>query len=108
VPGEQEKPRAVQSGSTRRVVRELERVEVRLGVRGGWTGFLMAGDRLAKLPVGSTLDVENGIFYWLPGPGFLGDYDFIFIRRNGTTVEQEKIRITITPKFKAKPVKNEK
>jgi len=90
-------------------ISESERVEVGLSAgTGEWFGYLEVGNQLGKLPVGSTLDVENGIFYWLPGPGFLGDYDFIFIRRHGTTVEQEKIRITITPKFKARPVKDEK
>lgn len=98
---EQEKPRAVE-------IRELERVEVEMSAGGGWTGYMMVGNRLEKLPVGSTLNAEQGVFYWLPGPGFLGNYDFIFIRQNGTTVEHEKIRITITPKFKKGAVKNEK
>ncbi|MCP4152459.1 MAG: hypothetical protein GY757_32270 [bacterium] len=45
----------------------------------GYQGYLRVGDRLRPLPIGSTLDTEKGLFYWQPGPGFVGDYEFIFI-----------------------------
>ncbi|MCX6583214.1 MAG: DUF2334 domain-containing protein [Candidatus Aminicenantes bacterium] len=35
----------------------------------------------SPLPVGSTLDMKKGIFYWLPGPGFVGDYHFVFVEK---------------------------
>lgn len=33
---------------------------------------------LSKLPVGSTMDEEEGNFYWIPGPGFIGNYELVF------------------------------
>ncbi len=89
-------------------VKELGRVELELSAgTGEWLGYMVVGNQLKELPVGSSLDTGKGVFYWLPGPGFLGDYDFVFIRRNGTRTEQEKIRVTITPKFKVRTTKNE-
>ncbi|MCX6580793.1 MAG: hypothetical protein NT166_11500 [Candidatus Aminicenantes bacterium] len=32
--------------------------------------------------VGSTMDVERGIFYWQPGPGFVGRYRLVFIKKD--------------------------
>jgi hypothetical protein len=56
----------------------LERVEFRFeGTMGlaplsSYTGFLVIGDQLRSLPIGSTLDTKGGIFTWQPGPGFYG------------------------------------
>lgn len=47
-----------------------------------WRGFQVIGDRLRSLPVGSWLDSEKCIFYWQPGPGFLGNYRLVFIGKN--------------------------
>lgn len=72
-------------------IRELERVAFRLspGVRS-----------VRMLPPGSVLDVEGGIFYWHPGPGFLGNYDLEFVT---TGVEgkpvKKKLRVVIGPRF---------
>jgi hypothetical protein len=41
-------------------------------------------NRLEALPVGSTLDNREGVFYWQPGPGFVGQYRFVFIMKNET------------------------
>ncbi|MCU0286314.1 MAG: S8 family serine peptidase [Acidobacteria bacterium] len=54
-------------------IRELERVVIDFG-----TGVRP----MKSLPIGSTLDRERGIFYWQPGPGFLGKYDFMFMLTN--------------------------
>jgi hypothetical protein len=35
---------------------------------------------LADLPLGSTFDTAQGAFYWLPGPGSGGTYDFLLVR----------------------------
>jgi hypothetical protein len=53
------------------------------------------GDQLRALPIGSALDTRKAIFYWQPGPGFLGDYSLIFIdsERN----EMKKINVKILP-----------
>jgi hypothetical protein len=79
------------------VIDELELLEVHLPGRTGglaprtersdfltctWRGFQVIGDRLRSLPVGSRLDSEKGIFYWQPGPGFLGNYRLVFIGKD--------------------------
>jgi hypothetical protein len=45
---------------------------------------MMVNNRLETLPVGSTFDSRKGIFYWQPGPGFVGQYHFVFIMKNET------------------------
>ncbi|MCP4157199.1 MAG: hypothetical protein GY757_56330 [bacterium] len=42
--------------------------------------YRRVGSRLNQLPTGSTLDRRKGIFYWQPGPGFIGEYDFVFVK----------------------------
>ncbi len=48
---------------------------------GGFSGFQVVGNRLRRLPLGSTFDAAKGIFYWQPGPGFAGEYRLVFIIR---------------------------
>jgi len=65
-----------------------------------YTGYLVVGEELRPLPVGSTLLREHGLFFWQPGPGFLGSYRLLFIRHeNGQPVEKIKVQIKIRPKF---------
>jgi len=65
-----------------------------------YSGYLRVQEELRPLPIGSTLDAGQGIFYWQPGPGFLGEYEFVFIRQSRTS-QKEKIRVkvSIRPKF---------
>ncbi|MDQ1355138.1 MAG: hypothetical protein QG657_5448 [Acidobacteriota bacterium] len=81
--------------------RELERVEINLGFK--CRGYLEVGDRVKSLPVGSTLDSEKGIFYWQPGPGFVGDYQLQFVGFDSVTGEivRKQVNIRILPKFPA-------
>ncbi|MGE5342316.1 MAG: hypothetical protein ACM3SY_12640 [Candidatus Omnitrophota bacterium] len=62
--------------------RPLERIAIDLNRlfphAGPFTGYLTVGNHLRPLPVGSTLDAATGMFYWEPGPGFLGDFDLTF------------------------------
>jgi hypothetical protein len=52
------------------------------------------------LPIGSTLDKERGIFYWQPGPGFIGEYRLVFIKKRKTgEMVKTNIILKITPKF---------
>jgi hypothetical protein len=65
-----------------------------------FSGYLVVGDELRPLPIGSTLDSRSGIFAWQPGPGFLGEYTFVFVReRQGGLQDKSVVRITIEPKF---------
>jgi len=69
-------------------IKELERVEVRLfpveaaGLAPLYSGYQVIGNRLAPLPIGSTLDSQRGIFYWQPGPGYVGKYRLVFIEED--------------------------
>jgi hypothetical protein len=95
-------------------IKELEWLEIQLNadaVRSTssytvYAGYLKAGDQLMRLPVGSSLDMEKGIFYWQPGPGFVGDYEFVFIgemkkekEKGPGKIKRRHIVIRIDPKF---------
>jgi hypothetical protein len=62
--------------------------------------YLNTGGRLRPLPIGSTFDGERDIFYWQPGPGFIGEYNFVFIKKGPEGEWQKKIiRVVINPHF---------
>jgi len=69
---------------------ELDRIELQAGVVSGY--LLFDGERYPH-PVGSTF--KDGVFYWQPGPGFLGNYDVVLERSDG---RQVNLRILIRPK----------
>jgi hypothetical protein len=71
-------------------VDELTRIELPLGAMSGY--LLVAGQR-TTLPIGSTL--QNGVFYWQLGPGFLGAYSMVFERADGTEL---RVRVRVQPK----------
>jgi hypothetical protein len=83
-------------------IKESHRVEVHVagpGRRDG-KGFQLVGERLRPLPAGSTFDAEKGIFYWLPGPGFIGTYRLVFIeKRPDGQMTKKFVNIEIIPKF---------
>jgi hypothetical protein len=60
-------------------IKELERIELHLS--NPTAGYMIMGNRLAPLPVGSTLDLQKGIFYWIPAHGFVGEYNLIFVEK---------------------------
>ncbi|NIM10451.1 MAG: hypothetical protein GTO45_00530 [Candidatus Aminicenantes bacterium] len=85
-------------------IKELERIEVHLTPKNAssrqWTGSMVVGDCLKPLPIGSSFDAERGIFYWQPGPGFLGTYELAFMTNKGQyKAMKTKINIKIVPKF---------
>ena len=83
-------------------MREVGRVVLELGGPVS-EGYLVVGDQLRPLPVGSTLDKANGVFYWQPGPGFMGQYEIVFIAsENVGAQELKKVKIRIKPKFGGK------
>ncbi|MCP4150641.1 MAG: hypothetical protein GY757_23040 [bacterium] len=65
-----------------------------LKLENGYSGYLEVGTFRRCLPIGSTLDMNRGIFYWLPGPGFLGAYKFVFIDNARNT--RRVIKITLS------------
>jgi len=63
-------------------------------------GYLVIGEELRPLPIGSTLDAQRGVFSWLPGPGFLGEYELVFIAKDAFGVQRRiPVQVTIKPKF---------
>jgi hypothetical protein len=63
-----------------------------------WQGYLVSGNDLKKLPVGTTFDMSKGIFYWQPGPGFIGEYRFVFFQSDpGGKINKRNIVIRILP-----------
>jgi hypothetical protein len=104
-------------------IKELERIEVQLfeGTGGlaplsnaplpdfpgppsnNRMGFLVVGDQLRALPIGSTFNAQKGIFSWIPGPGFVGTYRFIFLEEQpGKEWSKTFITVNILPKFTGK------
>jgi hypothetical protein len=65
-----------------------------------YSGYLIVGDELRPLPIGSTLDARTGRFSWLPGPGFVGTYDMIFLKDDGWgAAKRFPVCVTIRPKL---------
>lgn len=72
---------------------ESSRMELTLGAS---RGYLVAGGDEMPLPLGSSL--LGGVFYWQPLIGFLGDFDFVFERPDGSRVP---LHVQIVPKHYA-------
>ncbi|MCX6582296.1 MAG: S8 family serine peptidase [Candidatus Aminicenantes bacterium] len=66
-------------------IKELERVEIHFPAS--------PVNNVSPLPIGSTLDREKGIFYWNPGPGFIGNYQLEFTDNSGNHSKRLKIKI---------------
>jgi len=86
------------------VIKELERIVVYLShpFSNGCTydGYMVVGRQLKPLPIGSTLDPGRGVFYWQPGPGFIGEYRFVFIeKRQDRDMSRKNIIVKIVPRF---------
>ena len=88
-------------------IKEQERLEIHLrgnemqpGARSSWSGRQVIGNRLTGMPIGSTLDRERGIFYWIPAHGFFGEIRLAFLLGDGKgPISQRRIKITILPKY---------
>ncbi|MCP5051045.1 MAG: hypothetical protein GY940_28030 [bacterium] len=86
-------------------IKELERLEIQFtqwgqGAADPQVDSQVETMNLSPLPIGSTLDGKDGIFYWSPGPGFLGNYEFVFIRTGGNrSTTLVKLNVKITPRF---------
>ena len=85
---------------------EVDRFELHLkGARtasdqgGTYTGYMRLGSLIQPLPIGSSLDAASGDFSWQPGVGFVGTYDFVFVRStDGGSAARQDVRIVLNPK----------
>ncbi|MFC2141038.1 hypothetical protein ACFLQP_01940 [Acidobacteriota bacterium] len=103
---------ADETGMNRIDIKEVERIQIYLTDRcddnstdeslstNSFVGYLEVNNRLEPLPVGSTLDTCRGIYYWQPGPGFIGEYRFVFIEKEqNTDISRKHIVVRIVPGF---------
>lgn len=81
------------------IVEELGSLKVRLKAQGG-TQFIGWGrDKTQGLPIGSTLDKETGVFYWMPAPGFLGRHVLHFAVTDGASLSRPaRVTVEIVPR----------
>jgi hypothetical protein len=77
-------------GSYSVTMEEVGHIKLHLGAA---TGNMLVQGEPQGLPTGSTL--KGGVFYWQPGPGFLGEYTMQFARPDGTKIP---VRVSILPK----------
>jgi hypothetical protein len=78
-------------------IEELQRVEIHLkeqaenGNASRW--------KLVTPLIGTTMDAEKGVFYWSPGPGFVGTYRLIFVNTDSFGNRTKKMAIVhVKPK----------
>ena len=57
------------------------------------SGYQLVNGEHRPLPIGSSL--KRGVFYWQPGPGFLGQYQLVFEHKDGT---ESRLRVKIRAK----------
>jgi hypothetical protein len=80
-------------------IEELERIVVELQGQGGTKFIGWGSDETRGLPIGSTLDRDKGIFYWSPGPGFLGKHLLHFAVTDGVSRSKPAaVLVNIIPK----------
>jgi hypothetical protein len=92
--GEDTEPREIYPDENEMItieIKELERLEI---------DFSNPVESISRLPIGSFLDRERGVFYWQPGVGYLGEYRLVFMETgNAGGIQKRVILITILPKF---------
>ncbi|MCP4216162.1 MAG: BACON domain-containing protein, partial [bacterium] len=99
--GRQKRVRPGKSGMVTVESRECERVVISFfnESTAGEAGKVNSRVRnISDLPIGSTLNADTGMFYWLPGPGFVGQYEFDFaISDGGKAMKRKRVKINIRP-----------
>ena len=68
------------------------------GDQDAYEGYMVKGSELGALPAGSFLDKRTGEFYWQPGPGFVGSYDFVFVRNGNGARLRMPLSVDIAPR----------
>jgi hypothetical protein len=64
-------------------------------------GYLVNGSRLQRLPIGSSINLQKGIFYWQVSSAFFGKYNLIFILEDQTgQLSKKLVHTEIVPKFR--------
>jgi hypothetical protein len=66
-------------------IEELERIVIDLSTDIGSSFIGWGNSENTGLPIGSTLDSDKGMFFWSPGPGFLGKHILHFSATDGVS-----------------------
>lgn len=78
-------------------IEEMERLVLHFFDNRIYTAHSLESGELAGLPAGSSVDKENGIFYWQPGPGTIGTFSTVFvIGKDTSTLKKYPVIITIS------------
>lgn len=86
-------------GQPRMEAEQLERIRIVLKGEGGDRFIGWGAEENRSLPIGSTLDGEQGIFYWSIGPGFLNEHILHFAVTNGAFRSKPvQVIVNIIPK----------
>ena len=89
-------------------LRECQPLTVQLGGEQGadaaydeaFVGWQVVNGERRALPIGSHLNPKTGVFSWIPGPGFLGEFTFVFQRnQGGFAAETHQLVVKIGPKL---------
>ena len=81
-------------------IKEDERIEIQNISSRYHCGYMVVGNQLKPLPIGSFLDTGRGVFYWQPGVGFIGEYRLVFIEKSENGEFKKKhINVIIGPKY---------
>lgn len=81
--------------------KELKQIEINVGTSiSKISGFMIRGSKLGSLPIGSTL--QNGVFYWSPGPGFYGQYRLLFVVEENGRIYKKDLTVDIKSIFSGK------
>jgi hypothetical protein len=59
-----------------------------------YQAFTLVGEELRPLPIGASFDARDGILFWQPGPGFLGEHQFVIV--DYVSMIRKTIKITIS------------
>jgi hypothetical protein len=80
---------------------ETDRVEMVVQANAGdqCSGYSVTAGVTGSLPVGSNLDPATCVFTWQAGVGFVGSYDFVFLREASSgVVSRQDVRVVLNPK----------
>jgi alpha-mannosidase len=58
-----------------------------------YKAYALVGEELRALPIGASFDARDGFLFWQPGPGFLGEHQFVLV--DTATKIRRTIRIMI-------------
>ena len=80
---------------------EMEPLEIRFktNAQGPVTFYGWGEWEWAVLPMGTTLKADEGVFCWVPTPGFIGKYVFHFAYTDGITISQPlRVMVEVVPR----------